>query len=76
MRHVCSNGRSCRERIHSPRVASTPNRFGVIRLNSTIPVCAASEQFSEYQKPVQNPYGLLPRPPQTQAAHFKRLYRK
>ena len=23
-----------------------------------------------------NPYGLLPRPPQTQAAHFKRLYRK
>jgi hypothetical protein len=30
----------------------------------------------ETQNPVQNPYRLLPRPPQTQAAHFKRLYRK
>ena len=29
----------------------------------------------EYQNPIQNPYGL-PRPPQTQAADFKRLYRK
>ena len=31
---------------------------------------------SEYQNPVRNPYGLMPRPPQTQAAHFKPLYRK
>jgi putative transposase len=30
----------------------------------------------EYQNSIRNPYGLLPRPPQTQAAHFKRLYRK
>jgi len=30
----------------------------------------------QYQNPVENAYGLLPRPPQTQAAHFKRLYRK
>jgi hypothetical protein len=29
-----------------------------------------------YQNSIRNPYGLLPRPPQTQAAHFKRLYRK
>ena len=31
---------------------------------------------SEYQKTVETAYGLLPRPPQTPAAHFKRLYRK
>jgi hypothetical protein len=30
----------------------------------------------EYQNPIRNPYGLLPRPPQTQAAHFKLPYRK
>jgi hypothetical protein len=30
----------------------------------------------KYQNPFRNPYGVLPRPPQTQAAHFKRLYRK
>ena len=27
----------------------------------------------EYQNAIRNPYGLLPRPPQTQAADFKRL---
>jgi len=31
---------------------------------------------SQYQNPVENAYRLLPRPPQAQAAHFKRLYRK
>jgi hypothetical protein len=30
----------------------------------------------QYQKGVQSTYSLLPRPPQTPAAHFKRLYRK
>jgi hypothetical protein len=30
---------------------------------------------SQYQNPVENAYWLLPRPPQPQAAHFKRLYR-
>ncbi len=27
----------------------------------------------QYQDSIRNPYGLLPRPPQTQTAHFKRL---
>jgi hypothetical protein len=31
---------------------------------------------AEHQKPVRNPYPRVPRPPQTQAAQFKRLYRK
>lgn len=31
---------------------------------------------SEYQNTVESAYGLLPRPPQTPAARFKRLYRK
>jgi hypothetical protein len=30
----------------------------------------------EYQNTVENTYWQLPRPPQTPAAHFKRLYRK
>ena len=34
------------------------------------------EPSFQYQNPVRNPYEHLPRPPQTQAAHFKRLYRK
>jgi len=32
--------------------------------------------YSEYQNPIRNTYPPVPRPPQTQAAHFKRLYRK
>jgi len=31
---------------------------------------------SEYQNTVESAYGLVPRPPQTPAARFKRLYRK
>jgi hypothetical protein len=31
---------------------------------------------SEYQNTIESAYGLLPRPPQTPAARFKRLYRK
>jgi len=31
---------------------------------------------SKYQNTVQSTYGLLPHPPQTPAARFKRLYRK
>jgi hypothetical protein len=30
----------------------------------------------EPQESIQNTYSRLPRPPQTRAAHFKRLYRK
>ena len=30
----------------------------------------------QYQNTVESAYGLLPRPPQTPAARFKRLYRK
>lgn len=30
----------------------------------------------KYQDTVETAYGLLPRPPQTSAARFKRLYRK
>jgi hypothetical protein len=29
-----------------------------------------------YQNAIQNAYAVLTRPPQTRAAHFKRLYRK
>ena len=32
--------------------------------------------YYEYQNPIRNTYPPVPRPPRTQAAHFKRLYRK
>jgi len=35
-----------------------------------------AKSLTDYQNAIGNPYGLLPRPPQTQAAPFKRLYRK
>jgi hypothetical protein len=37
---------------------------------------AANWTPSEYQNTVESAYGLLPRPPQTPSARFKRLYRK
>jgi hypothetical protein len=39
------------------------------------PKTACDTSF-QYQSTVENTYGLLPRPPQPPAAHFKRLYRK
>ena len=36
--------------------------------------CATNWTPSEYQNTVESAYGLLPRPPQTPAARFKRLY--
>ena len=39
-------------------------------------VRATRQLVSKYQNVFESAYGLLPRPPQTQAAHFKRLYRK
>ncbi len=35
----------------------------------------AQDPAAEYQNMVRNTYPLVPRPPQTQAAHFKRPYR-
>jgi len=37
---------------------------------------AHTELPQQYQNAIQNTYSRLPRPPQTRAAHFKRLYRK
>ena len=36
---------------------------------------AAKRPSQRYQNPIQNTYAPAPRPPQTQAAHFKRPYR-
>jgi hypothetical protein len=37
---------------------------------------AADQPPQKYQNQIRNTYAPVPRPPQTQAAHFKRLYRK
>ena len=36
---------------------------------------AYNQPSQKYQNMVRNTYAPVPRPPQTQAAHFKRLYR-
>lgn len=43
---------------------------------SSGPYSLVSSTPSGYQNTVESAYGLLPRPPQTPAARFKRLYRK
>ena len=50
--------------------------FPVRRIDPRTSISVIPGWSSEYQNPVRNPYGLLPHPPQTQAAPFKRLYRK
>ena len=50
--------------VATPRV---PLRT-VVKISGGIPF--------QYQNTIENAYWLLPRPPQTPAAHFKRLYRK
>ena len=72
---------SSRSRVHSALGSarrSKPNErsFFVRRIDLLMVIPFTPDSSSEYQNPVRNPYGLLPRPPQTQAAHFKRLYRK
>ncbi len=73
MLDVCSSGRTCPERVQSSRAGSTYQGSGARRIDSPVAICATPRWSSKYQKPVRNPYALLPRPPQTQAAHFKRL---
>jgi hypothetical protein len=79
MRHVCSNDQSCRGSAQFRRDASAADRVSGRQIDSArraIAIPGRPVVASEYQNPLRNPYGLLPRPPQTQAAHFKRLYRK
>jgi hypothetical protein len=73
---VCSSGRTYATLIDSPRSGATPRRFQAHPTDPQSAVSALPGLLSKYQNPFRNPYGLLPRPPQTQAAHFKRLYRK
>jgi hypothetical protein len=75
-RHVCSNHRSCRGSSHFRRDASDAGRVKGRQIDSAMSIPGRPVVVSGYQNPVRNPYGRLPSPPQTQAAHFKRLYRK
>jgi hypothetical protein len=72
---------SSRSRVHSTpgssqRSQPANRRIYARQIDARIVFRATTGSSSEYQNPIRNPYGLLPRPPQTQAAHFKRLYRK
>ena len=76
MLEVCAHDRGYGAGVLFRRATPSRGPFDGRRPGSILPIIAAPAQSSEYQNPVRNPYGLLPRPPQTQAAHFKRLYRK
>ena len=76
MLEVCSPCSTQREVHISSRCAPANRRFYTCQTDARAGIPATPEPTSEYQNPVGKPYGLLPRPPQTQAAHFKRLYRK
>ena len=62
-----------------PSTILLPKSFGLkivlVLVNAHTALSSSRETLvRKYQKAIQNPY--QPRPPQTPAAHFKRLYRK
>ena len=76
MLDVCSTGPAYRGRAQLTHPGATLPCSGGGRCDSPASMSSLQTWSFEYQNPVRNPYGLLPRPPQTQAAHFKRLYQK
>jgi hypothetical protein len=75
MPEVCSQ-RPIDPRLgHSRRKQSLTRPLQSERAVLPKPYFALANSPSWYQNPVENAYRLLPRPPQPQAAHFKRLYR-
>ena len=70
--HGCTNGAhhhsGSLERAHYPLATLRVPLPTLVKILGGIPF--------QYQNTVETAYGLLPRPPQTPAASFKRLYRK
>jgi len=70
--HRCPNGAhhhsGSLERAHYPLATLRVPLPTLVKILGCIPF--------QYQNKVETAYGLLPRPPQTPAASFKRLYRK
>ncbi len=76
MSEVCS-------RIRIPRECEDARRWRRTSGPSGLRFTLTTDRFhprrrlpQKYQNTIQNTYPPLPRPPQTRAAHFKRLYRK
>jgi hypothetical protein len=76
MLEVCSAYRTYSEAGPSSPFVLANRGYNAPRIHAQVGMNAVPEFSSRYQNLLRNPYGLLPRPPQTQAAHFKRLYRK
>jgi hypothetical protein len=75
MLHVCGRGPRCtgHSALRSP---SAPICFLHAHQNSREAAFYAPDQPPQkYQNQIRNTYAPVPRPPQPQAAHFKRLYR-
>ena len=76
MPEVCSIGFAKGQDNHSD---DRPRRIRP----AEFPVTATTDRFHpqqrlprRYQNTIRNTYAVVTRPPQTRAAHFKRLYRK
>ena len=76
MLEVCPYGRPDGEHRHSGSLRRDPHPVPTPRMPLRTVVKIPGGTPFQYQNTVENAYGLLPRPPQTPATPFKRLYRK
>ena len=76
MLDVCSGHQTYHSTIHSLRRKRSNHGLKRRRGDTRTAIHHLPHWSFEYQNHVRNPYGLLPRSPQTQAAQFKRPYRK
>ena len=76
MLEVCPRGCPDGEHHHSGSLGRTHYPLATPRVPLRTLVKIPGGIPLQYQNTVENSYGLLPRPPQTPAAPFKRLYRK
>ena len=76
MLEVCPGGCSDSEHRQSRSLACGHHPLATRRLPLRALVKTSGSSPFQYQNTIESAYGLLPRPPQTPAAPFKRLYRK
>jgi len=76
MLEVCLHGCRDGEHRHSGSLGRQHHTVVTRRVSLRTVVKISDGIPFQYQNTVETTYWLLPRPPQTPATHFKRLYRK
>jgi hypothetical protein len=66
---------NCRDRVDSIRWRARGCHFELLLKLAAEGAHHCWRVARKYQNGIRNPYGWLPRPPQTRAAHFKPFYR-